>query len=107
MVCRSETLRWWVSVWPNKIFQFWTFFFGISGKKQQISNISKTAQDINIKFGVKVGFIKCHHFAKLEQNQLKGMSSKRTKLNFGKNAENCQTPKRLVLDTVLKSLEIL
>ena len=41
-----------------------------------------------IKFGIKVGMITSHHFAKLEQNRSKGMDSKRENLNFGKDAKN-------------------
>ena len=48
----------------------------------------KTAQDLNMKFGMKVGIIKCHHFAKFEQNRAKCMAFKRKKLNFGENAKN-------------------
>ena len=48
----------------------------------------KTAQNLNMKFGMKVGIIKCHHFAKFEQNRAKCMAFKRKKLNFGQNAKN-------------------
>ena len=53
-------------------------------KKAVIVNISETAKDMNINFGVQVRIIKSHHFAKFEQNRFKNISSNREKLDFGK-----------------------
>ena len=46
-------------------------------------------------------------FVEFEQTRLKDMGLKREKLNFGKKLKIGVTPKRLELDAISKSLEIL
>ena len=51
-------------MWQNEIFQFTAFFLTTDTrkKKRKNANISKTAQNLNIKFEIK----KCHNLAAFE-----------------------------------------
>ena len=73
------------------------------GKKQQITNISEMAEDLNIKFRMQIGIIKSHQFSKIGQkkrvqNAKNSILKKIPKIGI--------TPKRLELDTISKSSEI-
>ena len=55
------------------------------GKKAVNSSHLETAQDINVKFGMKDrDHHNPHHFVKSEQNRSKGFGSKREKLDLKK-----------------------
>ena len=55
-----------------------------------------------MKCGMKIGIIKCHHFAKFKENRAKDMGSKSAKLNFAKMLKNDSTIKRFELEFISK-----
>ena len=63
---------------------------------------TKTAQDLIMKFGMKVEITKCHHFAKSEQNRAKAWVQNAKKGNFGRNAKSWLKSKTTLVEHYLK-----